>query len=126
VAADARSAPADVVIGADGTSPTPAVRPLAGCLALTPAAELDLADAASVLVRNQCGDAVQLEQPALRRPVAGIVLGQGVAWPATLADGEELAIDVQTEAGFATEDIFFVEASSPQRDRRPITVVPPP
>lgn len=124
-ALDARSAPLDVVIGPHGSTPTPAPRPLAGCLELTPAAELDLADAAAVLVRNRCGAAVQLEQPALRRPVTGLEVGAGLAWPATLADGDELAIDVQAEAGFATEDVFFVEASSPQRDRRPITFVPP-
>lgn len=125
-ALDTRSAPIDVVIGSDGTTPTLAVRPLAGCLELTPAAELDLADAAAVLVSNRCGEALQLEQPALRRPIAGIELGPSLGWPATLADGDELTLDVQTEPGFATEDVFFIEASSPQRDRRPITVVPPP
>lgn len=119
-----RGEPVDAVIGADGGL-SPAERALAGCLILAPPAELDLSEAGAVTVRNGCGEEVRLQEPRLRRPLAGIEIGGDLSWPLTVADGDEIRVRVAGETEPEREEIFFIEASAPEPDRRPITIVPP-
>ncbi len=122
-----RSEPVDIVMGARGEQCAPAIRPLASCLTLVPPKELDLASASSITVRSNCTSAVTLTAPRSRRTLPELALGANVTWPATLVAGDELTIEVQLNApaGF-DEEIFFIEATSPSTDRRPITIRPSP
>jgi hypothetical protein len=123
---DVRSEPIDVLVADLGTTLEPVVPPLGDCLILEPAEEIDLAEGRRVAVDNDCGREVVIEQPTLRLPIAGIEIGADLAWPLSLADGDSVDVRVEAEPGFATEDVFFIEASAPEHDRRPITFVPPP
>jgi hypothetical protein len=123
IADGSRSAPLDAVVEEGGTL-RPGPRPLADCLSLDPAAELDLADELTVTVSNGCGEAVTLEAPRLRRSDAAVELGADLTWPLVLARGEEVSVLVGA-AELDDEAIFFIETSAPERDRRPITMVPP-
>lgn len=118
-----RSEPADVVMGHQGSPCLAAVRPLAACLELVPAKELELTSQNLVTVRNTCAGSVTLAAPRPRRELPELGLGATIAWPATLESGATLAIDIQvaTQASF-DEEIIFVEATAPEHDRRPITV----
>lgn len=122
---EARSEPIDLLVGPDGSSLSGVDRALGDCLTLDPPAQLDLDGSSSLAVTNRCGEEITLEQPAPRRAVEGLQLGEGVAWPATLPDGDSITVNVAVEMGTG-EEIFFIEASAPERDRRPITFVPPP
>lgn len=117
-------APLDLVVGEKGSPCVAAPRPLASCLQLVPAKEIELASGQkSITVRSTCATEVTLIAPAARRELPELVLGANLTWPATLQNGEELTIDVQltSQASF-DEEIIFIEATTPERDRRPITV----
>jgi hypothetical protein len=117
-----RSDPFDVRVEDDEAPPVRADRPLT-CLKLP--LELDLASGSGILrVENTCTASVELSAPTLRRPVAGLVAGEGLSWPATLQPGERLDIVVEADgsATFPLEEVVFVRATSPSVDRRPITI----
>jgi hypothetical protein len=121
-----RTEPVDLVMDLTWGPPVPATRPLADCLELTPALELDLAEQQAVQVMSTCAEDVTLAAPAPRRALPELELGADQTWPVTLAPGEQLTITVVLTAapGF-DEEIFFIEATAPTADRRPITVRPP-
>ncbi len=124
---DDRSDPVDVVVGPDDTSPALAVRALGGCLTLTPPAEIDVAIEQLVEVHNGCGEGVTIIEPTLRRPTPGLSVGIGGTWPAQVAAGSSISVAVEFQAPEGTlEEIAFVEATAPESDRRPITVLPAP
>jgi len=125
IADDVRSNPVDLVVGPDGSSLSLVERPLGHCLTLDPAAQLDLVESGAVRVTNHCGSEARIERPRPRRPIDALELGEGVTWPATVPDGDSITVNVRAEPGF-DEDLFFIEASAPESDRRPITLVPPP
>jgi hypothetical protein len=66
---------------------------------------------------------VQIEAPTARRAVPGLSVGQGTTWPATLAPGASLQVPVSLQSVDVAEEIIFIEASTPEKDRRPITVI---
>lgn len=126
ISEEARSQPLDVIVTQGVSELRPASRPLRDCLTLHPDAELDLTDGQSLTVTNRCEHTVTLEQPQLRRPTADLAVGEDLSWPLTIdADSTVDVLFVATE-DFDTELIVFIEASAPERDRRPITVIPPP
>ncbi len=123
-----RSTPVDLVIGDRGQTPALSVRPLSACLLLTPALEAELGDPdpaaaleTTVSVTNRCDHAVSFEEPRLRRPAAGLDLPGLADWPATLGPGAQTTLRVRYQ-GEGVEEILFVEASAPVRDRRPVTL----
>ena len=61
-----------------------ASHPLADCLLLEPALELDAAEVDVVVVRNRCAEPVTIDAPYVRRPIAGLDIGEGGTWPAVL------------------------------------------
>jgi hypothetical protein len=120
-----RSDPFDVWVEADESPPTPVTRALADCLKLTPPLELVLASGAGeVRVDNDCSEPVQLATPYLRRPVPGLSIGAGQTWPANLPAGAtiNIAIAIDGSTPLPLSEVVFIEAMSPQNDRRPITV----
>lgn len=125
VATTGRSEPLDVVMGPPMTTPALAPRPLSWCFLLEPEAELDLDGAAGVRATSRCEEDLVLEAPELRRPVEGVAVGEGQSWPLTLRTGESVDVRVTAEASAAVEEILFITASAPLRDRRPVTLVPP-
>jgi len=123
---EVRSDPIDAIFGRSGTRPVPSERPLASCLILDPPAELALGASQAVVVENRCDEEVQIEEPTLRRPLTGIAIGADRSWPEVLPQGGSVSVTVAVDAGWSEEDIFFIEASGPEHDRRPITVIAPP
>jgi hypothetical protein len=120
-----RSTPLDFVAVGTDLPPVAAERPLTECLLLAPALELDAATVGAVEVTSQCGAPVTIVAPYLRRTVAGFQVGAGGSWPAVLDTGEAVSVPVDFQANPGTlEEIFFIEATLPQNDRRPVTVFP--
>lgn len=120
----ARSEPLDLQPNAEGTRLEPVPRALGECLVLDPPKEIVVSpgSTASVVVRHSCEESVTIAAPELRRPSAGVDLVRGPAWPAVLVRGAELRVEVRLAADAELdEDIFFIEATEPMRDRRPIT-----
>lgn len=118
-----RSPPADFVVSSDSGPAQLAQRALGDCLLLEPPLEALYPAVSAIRVTNACAFAVELAAPSLRRPVAGLGAGQGTPWPATLPAGAvlEVALNVQEAMG-EFEEILLLNATSPQPDRRPITV----
>lgn len=121
----ARSKPLDVLVPQCGQPLVASTRALGECLLLAPSAELEVSAAGAVRVENRCSASVQLEQPSLRRSIAGLQAGQGATWPATLAPGSALTVQITLQPSDVFEEIVFIEASTPQHDRRPVTVFAP-
>jgi len=120
-----RSSPIDFVAVGNGQPPALATRPLADCLLLEPALELDAAMGSAVTVSSQCPSAVTIDSPVVRRLVPGFQVGTGGSWPAVLGSGDSLSVSVEFQASPGTlEEIFFIQAAAPQQDRRPVTVFP--
>ena len=120
-----RSAPVDVIVGDSGSTPTLADRPLEHCLKLQPPLEIDLSVQQTVLVHNQCDQQVSISPPYVRRVIQGFEVGTGGTWPAQLAVNESVSVAVQFSApGVTLEEIFFITATSPETDRRPLTALP--
>jgi len=127
VTEDSRSEPLDVVVGERGSPCVAALRPLTSCLELDPVKEIELGSRPTLTVRNGCASAVTLAAPRPRRELTELGLGTNIAWPATLQSGETLTINIQlTSTASFDEELFFVEATAPERDRRPITLRPAP
>jgi len=75
---------------------------------------------------RECAEPVEIEAPAFPRPVDGVTVGTDGNWPATLASGESVAVTWTVQDGLGTfEKTAFITATSPARDRRPITVWQP-
>lgn len=122
---EARSEPIDIVFTPDSEHFELAERALGHCLVLDPSLELDLEDSQTIHVSNGCGEAIELEPPRLRRVFAGVQVGAEHSWPMTLADGDSIEVSVDFEPNSNGELVIFLEASSPESDRRPVTLVFP-
>jgi hypothetical protein len=117
-----RSLPVDLIVMADG-SVALSTRVLADCLLLEPPLSLALTGSAGLLhVHNACTEDVVLIAPVARRPVMGLLLGQAHTWPLALSPNSALGVDIDIQNDRFDEEVFFVEASMPARDRRPITL----
>jgi hypothetical protein len=118
-----RSDPIDLAV--DVVAPRLVVHPLADCLIVVPAAELDLGTASErpILVRNDCGTALSFAAPRLRTASAAFSLAEGTAAFA-LGDGQTTAFNVRfaPQAPGAAEEILFLEVPAAERDRRPISL----
>jgi hypothetical protein len=123
----ARSIPIDVVVTSGLGAVQLAPKPLGDCLSLTPALELDLpnqsAPSAPLHVANHCAASIRIERIALRTAAAGASI-QAPAAPFDLLPSTPVDVMIQFDSAAAAslEEILFVEASSPQRDRRAITL----
>ena len=115
-----RSLPFDFVVGFGQSAPLPAPRPLEGCLMLDPQVQLDLSQSQHVVVFNDCDGDVQIDAPTMRRPAAGWTVGEGETWPVVLSPGSQVTVTVKPPSG-EVEEVFFIQVSDPQLDRRPIT-----
>lgn len=125
LAPDARSKPVDFVVVGHDLAPEPSTHALGACLSLTPPLELDAATTSVVVATSACAEPVTLAAPYVRATATGFVVGDGGSWPATLATGDSVSIAVEFQASEGTlEEIFFVEATQPQGDRRSLTVFP--
>jgi hypothetical protein len=122
---EVRSDPVDVVLSLDDNSIELAQRALDDCLILDPSLELDLEESESIAVSNDCGEDVVLEPPRLRRAFPGVQVGAEHSWPLVLGDGESIEMSVDFEPDSDGELVVFLEASSPESDRRPVTLVFP-
>jgi hypothetical protein len=123
--ATGRSTPVDFVAVANAAPPQPTTHALGSCLFLAPPLELDAAAGSAVAVSSECPSAVTIEAPVVRRAVPGFQVGTGGSWPAVLGSGDTLPVSVEFQASPGTlEEIFFIQASAPQQDRRPVTVFP--
>ncbi len=123
----ARSAPLDVVGQRAAIGFVPAPRPLADCLTLAPAAELDFGDVPvgapvveTVVITNDCGEEVILSA-TLRDPTAPFDLTlDRTSVPA--GEVAQLSVRARPAAAGSVEAIAFVTAVSPSLDRRPLTL----
>jgi hypothetical protein len=115
-----RSEPFDFRFRLDGTI-VPSERPLADCLRVAPALELDLGTRlmGSVAVENACAHAVTFLPSRLRAAGPFDV----VTDVSTLAPGASALLRVSAHpAPGAREDVLFIETSDPPGDRRPISL----
>lgn len=121
---DARSRPVDVRVPVSGEI----VRPTEGCLLLDPPFELRFDDTSAgagsegvILVTNTCGVEARIETADLRRPARFAV---STTVPLVIPDGgsAELTIEFTPGSSGLHEEILFLQVSSPEADRRPITL----
>ncbi len=123
VVAETRSEPVDLQIDASLTEAT-LVEPILACLVLEPSAWVGLEtdeDAYTVLVRNDCEEAVSLGAPLLRRGQAGFSFTPTGA--TTLEAGDVGFLTVRSNGGAPElEDVLFVDVLAPASERRAITV----
>jgi hypothetical protein len=123
IAAATRSEPVDFVFSVIGQPPSPTLHALADCLILQPGLQADLSTTAAVHVENRCTQLVQIEAPRVRRDAPGLQVGSGGIWPAQIAPSASIDVPIVFHPSTGVdEEIVFIEASAPQRDRRPITV----
>jgi hypothetical protein len=127
IAEAGRSRPVDLVVAGSGDDRhlRPATRPLGSCFLLDPEAALDLDQGRTITIDNRCAEELRIDEPALRRPIDGLVVGGAHSWPLRLAPGDSLTVELEPSAELDQEEILFIRASAPEVDRRPITVMPP-
>ncbi len=123
-----RSEPVDLAGDSTGTVVGPVAHPLASCLTLAAALELELDGSSgaierSVTVSNGCADALSFALPSFRTSHPGFSIAGG-AQPFALEPGQDLSLSVRFDPGVAgaAEEISFVEVPAPERDRRPISL----
>jgi hypothetical protein len=122
---DVRSQPADFVVGTGGEAIDKAVEGPA-CLALDPARWIALGGisaARSIVIHNQCSDAVSLGAPHLRRGLAGFSFTPTT--PVTIAAGGVATLTVKAGAGAETEDVLLLDVTAPELSHRAITLTVP-
>jgi hypothetical protein len=123
---DDRSEPIDFVADLSQRTLQVSERPLAECFTIEPATELDFGSVSApssleIILRNDCAEALTFEAVRLRAPTASFLAGTG---PGSLDRGQDASVLVEFEPEHdgLLEEIMMVEASSPTRDRRPITL----
>lgn len=123
----ARTVPLDVVGNLDDATLAPAPRPLADCLQLMPAYELEFGEVRvgerveeTVVIRNECAQNVELLEPRFRESDTPFTAGNA----GTIAPGEarEIVVAAVPTTPGSFEATLFVEATSPESDRRPLTL----
>lgn len=122
-AQDARSAPVDLLLDGSVSGLAPAPVDLA-CLTIEPDLWMALdgqGDARSLVVTNDCTDAVTIAAPRLRRGLAGFTFAPTA--PFELAVGETTTVTVRSTASTQEdEDVLFFEIVAPTAGRRAITI----
>lgn len=124
---DERTEPVDIEI-LDDNQIALVEHPLDGCLSIEPPLELDFesddpGSRRQVVIASTCGDELLLEPPRLRAPNDGFGIEGELS---RLGSGEDATLTVEysdTAPNGVVEEIFFIEVSSPERDRRAITLI---
>lgn len=126
VVAETRSEPVDFEIDATLSGGT-IVQPVLTCLTLDPSAWVGLDggdDARSIVVRNDCEEAVNLAPPLLRRGQGGFSFTP--TGSSTLEPGEVGFVTVRSNGDAPeVEDVLFLDVSGPAVERRAITISVP-
>jgi hypothetical protein len=124
-----RSEPVDLVGDATASALGPVPHPLADCLTLTPAFELEFASVTTggalertLVIRNQCASPVSFAPSRFRTSSPAFV--ELVATPASLDPGTQANVSLRFAPASVGpfEEIFFIEVPLPDRDRRPISL----
>ena len=119
-----RSDVTDLTVSADKTSITPAGVGRV-CLVMTTTSWFSLGEdgsAQSILVRNDCPEAVAHQAPRLRRGQAGFTFAPTTS--GTIQPGETLIVTARrTAAGTEAEDVLIVDFLDAEQSRRAITLV---
>ncbi|NUP12680.1 MAG: hypothetical protein HOW73_42110 [Polyangiaceae bacterium] len=122
-----RSVPLDLVATVDAVL-EPAARPLADCFVVEPELELDDATVgatsfATLTLSHDCDTSLTIDSIALRAPAPAFEIAAPVA-PFVLAPGETTTVTIQLtpEAAGLVEEVLLIEVSSPEPDRRPVTL----
>lgn len=122
---DARSQPFDLRLSSAGDTAL-GLPAQPGCLVLTPRSWIRLdgpGDARSIVVGNQCPDAVSIAPPRLRRGLAGFTFSAASA--IQLAPGAIATITVHASAGSEPEDLLLLDVTAPVPARRAVTLTVP-
>ena len=125
LATEQSSAPYDLVVGRLDVPLDRVVHALEGCLQLDPPRLLMLSAAApfDLRVQNLCDDSIELAAPRPRGDVTRFEFGANLSWPLVLEREQPISVTVGAADGEAgDEEVFFVEATSPEYDRRALTV----
>jgi hypothetical protein len=124
-----RSQPIDLVGDVSGALLGPVPHPLADCLTLTPALELEFASVKvastlerTIVIRNDCASPLSFAASSFRTSIPAFV--QVVAAPGSLAPGAQASVTLRfaPQSLGPVEEVFFVEVPLPDRDRRPISL----
>lgn len=132
-----RSAPLDVTgikgISFGGDALAVVMRPLADCLVLTPALEVDfptsspvsisLSSSVTVTMSNGCTSDVTVGKFSLRAGSPGFSVSPATG-PLVVPVGGKASFTVtfSPKAGGSTDDVLFVEIDAPVKTRRPLTL----
>jgi hypothetical protein len=112
-----RSDPVDLVLSADADVPLPPVRPLENCLETDPPFELEVEGEGTIDIINGCAEEVTIESVTMRAPSDFSITDA----PTSVAAGSTASVTVQID-GTSGEEVLLIQVSSPEGDRRPITL----
>lgn len=117
-----RSQPQDLLVGEARSGDAP--RPLAHCLRTEPELEMSLgaaADRASLDVINDCDATVVVADIGPRTEASGVTVIDG---PTEIEAGASSTITMSLDPpwGAGSEEVLVIEISSPEPDRRPVTL----
>jgi hypothetical protein len=125
---DRRSVPLDLRLEAGGTL-APAPRPFAACFVLAPELDFGAVGVAQALqqtitLTHDCPATLTVSRAELRAPSAALSV-QAPAVPFTLAPSasSEVTITLDAPSAGLVEEILLIETSSPQWDRRAVTLM---
>lgn len=119
----ARSEPVDLLLDGSVAGVTAAPVDFA-CLTIEPALWLALdgeGDSRSVVLTNECADALTIAAPRLRRGLAGLTFSPTASFQ--LGAGEATTVTVRAAAATQEdEDVIFFEIVAPTAGRRAVTI----
>lgn len=124
-----RSNPVDVRGVAIDDTVVLAVRPLADCLVADPPFELLFGQASvgtqsveTITIANDCSAAALVDAVNLRAPTTAFILRSG---PMMIGPGSSATVEVEfaPDDAMTFEEVLLIEIATPERDRRPITLV---
>jgi hypothetical protein len=125
---DRRSAPLDLRLESGGTL-APAPRPFADCFVLAPELDFGTVGVAqavqqTITLSHDCPATLTVSRAGLRAPSTALSV-QAPAVPFTLAPSaaSELTITLDAPSAGVVEEILLIETSSPQWDRRAVTLM---
>ena len=118
------SAPKDWIVAEPGSALAEVDAPLRDCFVVTPSILfVSRGETVMVTVEDICGLGVELDEPRPRNAPGAFGVGEGQSWPLTLQVGHPVELPVVASGGEAgDEEIYFVEASAPELDRRAVTL----
>lgn len=120
-----RSDPVDRRANEEDRELQPVMRPLADCFVTDPKARLaftgDARDA-QVAIDNGCDERLELETPRLRTDRSDFAVEPTEAFELAPDATANVEVRLQEELSEGDHAILFIEVTSPQRDRRPVTL----